>query len=213
VSQDRSDLCHFAAWRMPGHGRPGWGPNWRRGHVADGYTHPLRQILPACDEPFDESLGKTSGSSLHGSGAARAGERKKLERLWCYTRHTWVFSLRSTPLAPAGGVIPKSCAILLRPSAQGAHPDAPVKPHGCHPRHRTGYDSWRCLAMGRDRRSPKNRKPKCDGYSGPFRTLAALSTVCPTHTPMRLMSGRRRESQRGSPCDGLRLEGKGPKAR
>jgi len=42
------------------------------------------QTLPACEEPFDAGVGKDAGSSLHAGVAARADERKKLERLCCY---------------------------------------------------------------------------------------------------------------------------------
>ena len=42
------------------------------------------QMLPACDEPFDDGVGKVAGSSLHARVAARADERKKLERLCRY---------------------------------------------------------------------------------------------------------------------------------
>jgi hypothetical protein len=38
------------------------------------------QTLPACDEPFDDGVGKVAGFSLHAGVAARA-ERKKLEHL------------------------------------------------------------------------------------------------------------------------------------
>ncbi len=42
------------------------------------------QTLPACDQPFDDGVGKVAGFSLHASVAARADERKKLERLCRY---------------------------------------------------------------------------------------------------------------------------------
>jgi len=42
------------------------------------------QTLPACDEPFDDGAGKVAGFSLHAGMAARADERKKLERLCRY---------------------------------------------------------------------------------------------------------------------------------
>lgn len=41
-------------------------------------------MLPACDEPFDDGVGKVAGFSLHAGVAARADERKKLERLCRY---------------------------------------------------------------------------------------------------------------------------------
>ena len=47
------------------------------------------QTLPACDEPFNERVGKVAGFSLHAGVAARTDERKKLERLYRYiTRPT-----------------------------------------------------------------------------------------------------------------------------
>jgi hypothetical protein len=42
------------------------------------------QTLPACDEPFDDGDSKAAGFSLHAGVAARADERKKLERLCRY---------------------------------------------------------------------------------------------------------------------------------
>ena len=42
------------------------------------------QTLPACDKPFDEGVGKAAGFSLHAGVAAKAQERKKLERLCRY---------------------------------------------------------------------------------------------------------------------------------
>ncbi len=42
------------------------------------------QTLPMRVEPFDDGVGKVAGPSLHAGVAARADERKKLERLCCY---------------------------------------------------------------------------------------------------------------------------------
>ena len=42
------------------------------------------QTMPSCNEPFDDSVGKVAGFSLHTGVAARADERKKLERLCRY---------------------------------------------------------------------------------------------------------------------------------
>jgi hypothetical protein len=42
------------------------------------------QTLPACEEPFDHGVGKVAGFSLHAGVAARADQRKKLERLCRY---------------------------------------------------------------------------------------------------------------------------------
>jgi hypothetical protein len=44
------------------------------------------QTLPACDEPFDDGVGKVAGFSLHAGVAAKAQEGKKLERLCRYIR-------------------------------------------------------------------------------------------------------------------------------
>ena len=42
------------------------------------------QTLPDCNEPFVDDVGKVAGFSLHAGVAARAHERKKLERLCRY---------------------------------------------------------------------------------------------------------------------------------
>lgn len=42
------------------------------------------QTLPACDQLFDDRVGKVAGFSLHAGVAARADERQKLERLCRY---------------------------------------------------------------------------------------------------------------------------------
>lgn len=42
------------------------------------------QTLPASGEPFDDEAGKVAGFSLHAGVAARADERKKLERMCRY---------------------------------------------------------------------------------------------------------------------------------
>ena len=42
------------------------------------------QTLPACDESFDDGVGKVAGFSLHAGMAARADQRQKLERLCRY---------------------------------------------------------------------------------------------------------------------------------
>jgi hypothetical protein len=55
------------------------------------------QTLPACDEPFDDGLGKVAGFSLHAGVAARADERKKLERLCRYISRPAVSESRAPP--------------------------------------------------------------------------------------------------------------------
>ena len=42
------------------------------------------QTLPACEEPFADGVGRVAGFSLHAGVAARADQRKKLERLCRY---------------------------------------------------------------------------------------------------------------------------------
>ena len=42
------------------------------------------QTLPTSGDPFGDGIGKVAGSSLHAGVAARADERKKLERLCRY---------------------------------------------------------------------------------------------------------------------------------
>ncbi len=44
----------------------------------------ILQTLPTCDESFDDGAGKVAGFSLHAGVAAKAHERKKLERLCRY---------------------------------------------------------------------------------------------------------------------------------
>jgi hypothetical protein len=61
------------------------------------------QTLPACDEPFDDSVGKVAGFSLHAGVAARADERTKLERLCRYIARPAVSEKRLS-LTPNGNV-------------------------------------------------------------------------------------------------------------
>jgi hypothetical protein len=61
------------------------------------------QTLPACDEPFDDPVGKVAGFSLHAGVAVRADERKKLERLCRYIARPAVSEKRLS-LTPNGNV-------------------------------------------------------------------------------------------------------------
>ena len=61
------------------------------------------QTLPACDEPFDDGVGKVAGFSLHAGVAAMADERKKLERLCRYIARPAVSEKRLS-LTPNGNV-------------------------------------------------------------------------------------------------------------
>jgi hypothetical protein len=63
------------------------------------------QTLPACDpdEQFGDTVGKVSGFSLHAGVAARANERKKLERLCRYIARPAVSEKRLS-LTPHGNV-------------------------------------------------------------------------------------------------------------
>ena len=61
------------------------------------------QTLPACDEPFDDGVGKVAGFSLHAGVAARADERNKLERLCRYISRPAVSEKRLS-LTPNGNV-------------------------------------------------------------------------------------------------------------
>lgn len=61
------------------------------------------QTLPACDEPFDDGVGKMAGFSLHAGVAARADERKKLERLCRYVSRPAVSEQRLS-LTPNGNI-------------------------------------------------------------------------------------------------------------
>ena len=61
------------------------------------------QTLPASDELFDDGAGKMAGFSLHAGVAARADERKKLERLCGYISRPAVSEQRLS-LTPNGNV-------------------------------------------------------------------------------------------------------------
>lgn len=52
------------------------------------------QTLPASGDPFGDGIGKVAGFSLHAGVAARADERKKLERLCRYISRPARISLR-----------------------------------------------------------------------------------------------------------------------
>lgn len=61
------------------------------------------QTLPACYEPFDDGVGKVAGFSLHAGVAARAQERRKLERLCRYISRPAVSEKRLS-LTPNGNI-------------------------------------------------------------------------------------------------------------
>ena len=61
------------------------------------------QTLPASGEPFDDGIGKVGGFSLHAGVAARADERKKLERLCRYVSRPAVSEKRLS-LTPNGNI-------------------------------------------------------------------------------------------------------------
>jgi ribosomal protein S27E len=61
------------------------------------------QTLPACDEAFDDGVGKVSGFSLHAGVAARADQRQKLERLCRYISRPAISEKRLS-LTPNGNV-------------------------------------------------------------------------------------------------------------
>ena len=61
------------------------------------------QTLPASDEPVDSGVGKVAGFSLHAGVAARADQRKKLERLCRYISRPAIAEKRLS-LTPNGNV-------------------------------------------------------------------------------------------------------------
>ena len=61
------------------------------------------QALLACDEPFDDGVGREAGFTLHAGVAARADERKKLERLCRYISRPAV-SEKRLAITPNGNV-------------------------------------------------------------------------------------------------------------
>lgn len=61
------------------------------------------QTLPACDEPFDDGVGKVAGFSLHAGVATGADQRQKLERLCRYISRPAISEQRLS-LTPNGSV-------------------------------------------------------------------------------------------------------------
>jgi len=61
------------------------------------------QTLPACDEPFDDRVGKVAGFSLHAGVAAKAHQCQKLERLCRYISRPAVSEKRLS-LTPNGNI-------------------------------------------------------------------------------------------------------------
>ncbi len=61
------------------------------------------QTLSTCDEAFDDGVGKVAGLSLHAGVAAKAHERKKLERLCRYISRPTV-SEKWLSLTPNGNI-------------------------------------------------------------------------------------------------------------
>jgi len=61
------------------------------------------QMLPACDQAFDDGVGKVAGFSLHAGVAARADQRQKLERL-CRHISRPAISEKRLSLTPNGNV-------------------------------------------------------------------------------------------------------------
>jgi len=61
------------------------------------------QTLPACDQAFDDGVGKVAGFSLHAGVAARADQRQKLERLCRYISRPAISEKRLS-LTPHGNV-------------------------------------------------------------------------------------------------------------
>ena len=61
------------------------------------------QTLPACEQPFDDGLDQVAGFSLHAGVAAKADQRKKLERLCRYISRPAIAEKRLS-LTPNGNV-------------------------------------------------------------------------------------------------------------
>ena len=61
------------------------------------------QTLPACDESFNDQVGKMAGFSLHAGVAARADERNKSGRLCGYITRPALVENRLSP-KPNGNV-------------------------------------------------------------------------------------------------------------
>jgi hypothetical protein len=77
----------------------------------------ILQTLPTCDESFDDGAGKVAGFSLHAGVAAKAHERKKLERLCRYISRPAVSEKRLL-LTPNGNIrypLKTPCREMARP--------------------------------------------------------------------------------------------------
>ena len=61
------------------------------------------QTLPACEQPFDDGMDQVAGFSLHAGVAAKADQRKKLERLCRYISRPAIAEKRLS-LTPNGNV-------------------------------------------------------------------------------------------------------------
>jgi hypothetical protein len=67
------------------------------------------QTLPDCNEPFVDPMGKVAGFSLHAGVAARADERKKLERLCRYIARPAASEKRLSGRTPP--ILYEECAV------------------------------------------------------------------------------------------------------
>ncbi len=90
-------------WGVPSPTASLWGRRQGARYSPKAPTLGTLQTLPACDEPFDDPVGKVAGSSLHAGVAARADERNKLERLCRYIARPAVSEKRLS-LTPNGNV-------------------------------------------------------------------------------------------------------------
>jgi hypothetical protein len=69
----------------------------------EGYKVFTLQMLPACDEPFDDGLSKVAGSSPHAGVATRADQRQKVEWLFRHISRQSISEKRLS-LTPNGNV-------------------------------------------------------------------------------------------------------------
>ena len=73
------------------------------GPLAKVARYSRYERLPACEELFDDGVGKEAGFSLHAGVAARADQRQKLERLCRYISRPAISEERLS-LTPNGNV-------------------------------------------------------------------------------------------------------------
>ena len=102
------------------------------GPQAGARCSPCKPCRPAM-EPFDDAVGKVAGFSLHAGVAAKADERKKLERLCRYISRPAVSEKRLslTPMATSATSSRRRTAMAPRMSSSSRWTSSPGWPPWC----------------------------------------------------------------------------------